>query len=169
MSRLVFGPLAMSHSVFAVQLPSELALNAARGHDSVGDELRSKWHLYPELAAAGLWTTPSDLALLALELARARNGQSALLSRGSAELMTTRQFGRYAFGFSVRGEGQNSAFGHAGANAGFRCAMLLFPARGQGAVVMTNGDGGGALVRDVLHALGQLYGWPQLAQESGPL
>jgi CubicO group peptidase (beta-lactamase class C family) len=168
MNQLVFTPLEMHRSLFTVQLPPELARDAARGHDPDGNELRGKWHLYPELAAAGLWTTPSDLARFALEVARAQNGESTLLSRTSAGLMTTRQFGRYALGFSVRGAGRNSAFGHAGANAGFRCAMLLFPARGQGAVVMTNGDGGGALVREVMHALGELYGWPRLPQE-GPL
>ena len=168
MSKLVFDPLQMNHSLFAAELPPALARNAARAHAANGEMLPGRWHVYPELAAAGLWTTPSDLARFALELARARLGQSSVLSQGSAELMSTPQFGRYAFGFSIRGEGPKRAFGHAGANAGFRCAMLLFPERGQGAVVMTNGDGGGVLVREVLRAIGEQYGWPHLAPEAGP-
>ena len=165
LNQLVFEPLEMKHSLFAVQLPGELALSAARGHDARGNVLRGNWHLYPELAAAGLWTTPTDLARFALGLLQAREGKSALLSRSSAELMTMRQFGNYALGFAVRGAPPNSAFGHAGANAGFRCSMLLFPARGQGAVVMTNGESGHVLVRDIMHALSQLYGWPALTPQ----
>jgi CubicO group peptidase (beta-lactamase class C family) len=166
MTQLVLAPLEMTHSVYAAQLPPELAQRAAQGHDAKGNALPGKWHVYPQLAAAGLWTTPSDLAHFALLLEQARTGKSAFLSQASAELMSTRQFGSFALGFAVRGEGQNRAFTHSGVNAGFRCELLFFPERGQGAVVMTNGDGGGALVQDILRALGHIYAWPEAVTEA---
>jgi hypothetical protein len=58
----------MRHSTFEQPLPERLAANAARGHHANGMTIKDRWRTYPEMTAAGLWTTPSDLALIAHEL-----------------------------------------------------------------------------------------------------
>ncbi|GAC1412344.1 MAG: hypothetical protein NVSMB6_14200 [Burkholderiaceae bacterium] len=53
-----------------------------------------KWHVYPETAAAGLWTTPIDLAKFAIETALAANGKSAkVLSEATTRERLTAQPG----------------------------------------------------------------------------
>ena len=74
---IVLGPLRMSHSSYIQPLPSSRAGSAAVAHNSRGEPIKGKWHTYPEMAAAGLWTTPSDLARFAIELQKCRTGKSS--------------------------------------------------------------------------------------------
>jgi CubicO group peptidase (beta-lactamase class C family) len=68
LERDVLGPIGMEDSTFEQPLGAERDRNAARAHDAQGQGRGPKWHAYPELAAAGLWTTPTDLARLAIEV-----------------------------------------------------------------------------------------------------
>jgi len=68
----------MAHSTFAQPLPPELAGDAARGHYGDGKELPGGFRVCPEHAAAGLWSTPSDLGNLLLLVGRAWRGESRL-------------------------------------------------------------------------------------------
>ena len=65
---LVLEPLAMHHSTYQQPLPARMSPQAAIAFDAQGDPLSGKWHTYPEQAAAGLWTTPSDLAKVVIEI-----------------------------------------------------------------------------------------------------
>lgn len=164
LDRLVLGRFGMERSTFAQPLPQERAGDAAAGHRD-GSALPGRWHVYPELAAAGLWTTPSDLLTWAIHIANAlRGGSGALLSKELAEEMLTPQHGNTGLGPGLGGAGEGFFFGHGGANAGFRAQLVYFPATGQGAAVMSNGDGGAALNREILLALGAEYGWPDYAE-----
>jgi len=117
--------------------------------------------VHPEMAAAGLWTTPSDLLAWAMEIAAARAGRSTrILSRPTATAMLTPQKGTSGLGPTLGGRGDGFFFSHGGSNAGFRAQLIYFPETGQGAAVMTNGDGGGALAREILLAISAAYGWP---------
>ena len=64
----VLGPIGMHNSAFEQPLTAERDRNAARAHDGSGNAMDAKWHVYPELAAAGLWTTSTDLAEFAIEV-----------------------------------------------------------------------------------------------------
>ncbi len=64
----VLGPAGMTHSTYEQPLPAALAPDAATGHDGNGVAIPGKYHTYPEMSAAGLWTTPSDLATLGIAL-----------------------------------------------------------------------------------------------------
>jgi hypothetical protein len=112
------------------------------------------------MAAAGLWTTPTDLAKLLLEIARARRGESAVLSKALALDMTTLQKPGYGLGLSLDGFGPAASFGHGGVNEGFKCQMTAYLDGGRGAVVMTNGDGGGFVAAEIIRAVAQEYDWP---------
>jgi CubicO group peptidase (beta-lactamase class C family) len=121
---LVLSPLKMDSSSFAQPLPKELESVAAVGHVE-GKPVTGKWHTYPELAAAGLWTTPSDLARLVIGVQQARRGdRGALLSTDLARQMLTRQIDDRGLGFELEGEDKTLVFTHGGANEGFTCRMF---------------------------------------------
>lgn len=78
--------------------------------------------------------------------------------------MLSPQNGSTGIGPSLGGVGEGFFFGHGGANAGFRAQLVYFPETGQGAAVLSNGDGGGPLNRELLLALGAEYDWPEYAE-----
>jgi CubicO group peptidase (beta-lactamase class C family) len=157
----VFARVGMSHSSFALPLPAALHAKAAIGHGRDGERLTDDWRLFPEMAAAGLWTTPTDLARLAIELQRSYAGQSeALLSRASMRAMLTRQLADYGLGLSLHGEGRTLRFGHGGDTPGYKCTLVAYAETGQGAVIMTNSDRGDRLADEILLSIAQEYAWP---------
>ena len=161
MRRLVLEPAGMTNSTFEQPLPEGRHGAAASGHDGDGEAIPGRWHVYPEMAAAGLWTTPTDLLKWAMEIAAARDGRSnRILSKPTATAMLTPQKGTSGLGPSLGGRGDGFYFSHGGANAGFRAQVIYFPETGQGAAVMTNGDGGGSLAREILLAISAAHAWP---------
>jgi CubicO group peptidase (beta-lactamase class C family) len=158
---VVLIKLDMSQSTYEQPLPPALSSTAASGHRPDGSALPGKWHIYPEMAAAGLWTTPTDLALFAREIMLAKQGRSdRILSQVMVELMLTPVKEGVGLGLFVKGKGQDFQFSHSGGNEGFRCVMLAYPGLGKGAVVMTNSDLGGDLIPELLRSLSAEYGWP---------
>lgn len=157
---LALKPVGMEDSTYEQPLPDARRGAAASGHTSDGKLLPGRYHTYPEMAAAGLWTTPTDLAKFLLEIERARRGGSTVLSQTVAREMTTAQKPGYGLGLSLSGDGAAATFGHGGSNEGFKCEMGAFFEGGRGAVVMTNGDRGGFLAGEVLRAIAREYGWP---------
>ncbi len=153
--------LDMSQSTYEQPLPQALAGRAASGHRADGSVLPGRWHTYPEMAAAGLWTTSADLALFAREIMLAKEGKSdRILSQVMAELMLTPVKEETGLGLFIQGSGQDLMFSHSGGNEGFRCFMMAYPERGQGAVIMTNGDLGLDLMPEIMRSLAVEYGWP---------
>jgi CubicO group peptidase (beta-lactamase class C family) len=161
LQEIVLGKIGMTQSTFVQPLPEEWEAVAASGHDVNGQALKGRWRTFPETAAAGLWTTPSDLARFAIELQRAAQGQSTrVLSADTAKLMLTKQLNGYGFGTWLGGGDQVTTFSHGGSNEGYRCMLFAYVATGQGAVVMTNGDGGDGLFNEVIRAIAHEYNWP---------
>ncbi|MGY0235786.1 serine hydrolase domain-containing protein [Longispora urticae] len=161
---LVLGPLGMTRSTFAQPLPAALAGDAASGHRVGPTALAGVGHTYPEMAAAGLWTTPTDLARFFLALRSALAGEpGALLPRDLADAMATRSGPTtpYGLGLQLSEPDLPASIGHGGGNEGFKCQATLFLDGGRGAVVMTNGDYGHALITEaLLPALAKGLGWP---------
>ena len=164
MRNMVLKPIGMRHSTYEQPLPKKLQSSAASGHDANGKTIAGNFHVYPEMAAAGLWTTPSDLALFAIEVQKSFSGKSdKLLSQKMGEQLLTVQKGEWGLGLRLSGKDDAERFGHNGANEGFQCLMIASKRTGQGAVVMTNSDNGGQLAREILFAIAQEYGWADLA------
>jgi CubicO group peptidase (beta-lactamase class C family) len=158
----VFAPAGMTASTFTQPLPPELAAHAADGYRADSSRVAGGAHVYPELAAAGLWTTPTDLANFLLSLQHALAGQPAPISRASAETMITVTLAGsdMGLGIGVHGAGEKLLLSHSGANEGFRCIYAFYPRTGRGAVIMTNSDEGSSLVPEILRALSHEYAWP---------
>jgi CubicO group peptidase (beta-lactamase class C family) len=160
LQELVLGKIGMTHSTFAQRLPRELEGVAATGHRPDGEAVKGRWHTYPEMAAAGLWTTPSDLALFAIELMESAQGKSSkVLSQKVARQMVTKESGSYGLGVSVGDVQGTKKFGHGGSNEGFTCILVAYVESGQGAIVMTNSDNGPPLFNEILRAISQEYNW----------
>src|SRR5580704_2492699 len=161
MSELVLRPAGMTHSTYEQPLPKDRASEAATPYRSNGDPVKDGWHTYPEMAPAGLWTTPSDLARMAIEVQSEYTGKSSkILSQGMARQMLTRQMGTWGLGFGLETNGDKPSFGHGGANEGFRCNIQTYTDSGQGFAVMTNSDSGGELTEEIFRAVAKEYSWP---------
>ncbi len=171
MRQTVLAPLDMAHSAYEQPLSKKLRKFAATGHRSSGRPLQGKYHTYPELAAAGLWTTPSDLARFAIEIQLAAAGRSSKVIPQSmvTEMLTPQRGGPVGLGLFLRGSGGAIRFGHSGANEGFRSEFVAFVHHGQGAVVMTNSDTGGGLLSEVINSIAAAYGWPDYASDPKPI
>ena len=157
----VLQPLAMTRSTYEQPLPQHLTGNTASAHNPQGAVIKGKWYTQPEMAAAGLWTSPSDLARYAIEVQLSAAGKSnRVLKQPMAAQMLTRQTGTWGLGPSLDGEGPNASFSHGGANQGFRVFFTAFNERGQGAVVMTNSDAGSPLLSEIVRAIAEEYDWP---------
>lgn len=162
MKELVLDPLGMADSTYEQPLPESRWEQAAMGHYFSGSPLVGGFHVYPEMAAAGLWTTPTDLAKMAAGLVRAAGGETHpfLAPWVVREMLTSQYEGIMGLGFFVEGEGESASFRHSGDNAGYKAMLVAHPARRSGAVVMTNADGSEELRKEVLRAIAREYGWP---------
>jgi len=162
---LVLTPLGMSRSGFFQPPETSQHSMFALAHDGTGKEVKGGWHVYPELAAAGLWSTPSDLARIILAMiASAREDRRTVLGANGIEtILTSVDDLGYGFGVALKGEGITRIAMKRGNNLGFRSGLVACPASGQGAVVMTNGNDGEPVVDAVLDALAERYRWPARA------
>jgi CubicO group peptidase (beta-lactamase class C family) len=157
----VLDKAGMTNSVYEQPLSEKFMGRESAAHGMNGKPIKGQWHIYPELAAAGLWTTPSDLCRFAIEIMLSQQGKSnKILSPSMVQQMMTLEKAEFGMGIVLRGVGEGLFFTHSGGNAGFRCIFLAFPERGQGAAIMTNGDLGGDLYMEVLRSLAAEYGWP---------
>lgn len=158
----VLNPLKMSQSTFATSLPLNWRKLAATAYDANGKAVTAGWRIYPESAAAGLWSTPSDLARVILEVQKAVDGASSqVLSRNMASLMLKRGLGEYGLGFFVEDLGNRISFSHSGGTEGYRAQLYGYTGSGQGAVIMTNSQNGAVLIDEILCSIAAEYGWPE--------
>jgi len=154
----VLDPMGMTLSTYEQPLPETRWSEAASAYHSDGRPVEDQWHVYPEQAAAGLWTTPTELARWGLGILAAHDGaEGGVLSPDMAQQMVERSEHGHGLGPQVARNGL--WFGHGGSNEGFRCQLVVF-FDGRGAAVMTNADNGGIVMQDILATLADEYDWP---------
>jgi CubicO group peptidase (beta-lactamase class C family) len=171
MRELVLDPLEMHHSTFEQPPPASREPYAATGHPDDSDPIQGRWHVYPETAAAALWTTPSDLARFAIELQLSLQSRSnRVLSAAMVEQMFSPQVEDHiGLGPFLEGKGDSARFGHSGGNYGFLCNLIAYQRRGQGSVVMINSNRGGQIIREVERAIAREYNWPDYLPQDPPI
>jgi CubicO group peptidase (beta-lactamase class C family) len=154
----VLSPLGMTNSSYA-QPPRDTAVLAS-GHHRDGSRIAGKVHIYPEQAAAGLWTTPTDLAKYIIECQKAMEGRSRKLL--TQEFMTRRMTpyvdSNAALGVFIQKKGDRTFFNHNGSNEGFLCASFGSMEGGDGVVVMTNGENF-QVIEELTNSVARVYGW----------
>ncbi|HXC96864.1 MAG TPA: serine hydrolase [Edaphobacter sp.] len=157
----VLAPIGMKHSTYEQPLPVDGRARAATPYEGNGTAVAGGAHTYPEMAAAGLWTTPSDLCLYELEVERSLKGKANhVLSQAMTKEMLTAGMGKWGLGLQIGGADSNPYFGHGGVNAGFESVMEAYENDGEGAVVMTNAQGGSRLADEVIRSIAKVYHWP---------
>lgn len=159
--RLVLQPAGMTSSTLDQPLPPPMRAHAASGYYANGSPVTGQFHTYPEYAAAGLWTTPSDYARFAIALQDAYAARSQrLLKAATAKIMMTPVLNAYGLGVDTHLRGGRPTFEHGGSNEGFQCYFLAFlDGSRQGVVIMTNSDAGFRLNQEILQAVVDAYGW----------
>ncbi len=160
MRETVLDKIGMTDSTYEQPLPAARAALAAGGTYADGKAVPGKFHVYPEMAAAGLWTTPTDLAKFAIEIALSKHGKSnRVLSESMTEQMLTPQIDLVGLGFFLGDTKTAGQFGHGGADEGFQAQLLMFADSGQGVVVMANSDNGINLADLLIANIAREYGW----------
>lgn len=157
----VLGPLNMTNSTYQQPLPDDTRKKAATGYRMDGKAVAGKIHVYPEMAAAGLWTTPTDLARFAIESQLSLVGKSnKVLSKEMTAKMVTPFLASEPTGLGFFSEKHSAAtyFGHGGADEGFRAQLLVHKDKGYGAVVMVNSDNG-QIMNEIIRSIAREYQW----------
>jgi CubicO group peptidase (beta-lactamase class C family) len=176
MRELIFEPLALENSTYSQPLPTELAARSATAHAWNGVPMPGQWHVYPEMAAAGLWTTAGDLARIGCAFVRTLQGDDSPfgLSREAAAEMLKPQFQThvdgedfFGLGWECAGKGEAFQCRHLGWNEGFVAGLWLYPAVGKGAAIMINSNQGWPLRDEIKEAIAREYDWP--GSDSGSL
>lgn len=161
MREQVLLPAGMQNSAYNPQSGESAAAYAATGTQADATPIPGGWLQNPEHAAAGLWSSPSDLSRFAIELVRSMRGENgALLKPGTAREMMRRQIGDWGLGLEVSREGVPRKFSHTGATIGYRTLWLMYPDTCQGATIMINADEGMALAYEVARGIAEQYRWP---------
>ena len=165
----IFGPLGMDDSTFNEPLSPELLATAASGHQRKrnGEDserspmpVQGKAEIAPG-ATGGLWSTPSDLAHLTVEVMRAARGESdRLLTPPLAREFLSRQVANEGLGIYLEGDGATLRASHGGGMTGFIAKIVFYPNVGKGAVVMASSDGGRWLNQELIAAIANEYEWP---------
>lgn len=156
----VLDPLGMDRSTFEQPLPPGWQASAATGHRTSGEPVEGKGHVFPEMAATGLWSTPTDLARLILEIQRAaRDGSGSILTSETVEELLAPGLENAGLSVFLTYPGPSVRFDMRGWSEGFTAELIAYPHQGQGAVVMTNSADGWQLTSEIFRAIARTYGW----------
>ena len=136
---------------------------AATGYYSNGKQVEGRWHIYPEMAAAGLWTTASDLARFAISVQEGLAGKSnPAISQSMTRQMLTVQKGHWGLGLLLTGRGKLLRFSHQGRDEGFDTFMMAYAESGQGVVIMINANDDSGVMGHIVDAVRQEYHRPEV-------
>lgn len=157
----VLEPMGMTHSTYEQPLPADRQSVAATPYAGSGKAIPGGAHTYPEMTAAGLWTTAPDLARYCLELEQSLSGKANhVLSQAMTQEMVTAGKGDWGLGLQIGGAKTDPYFTHGGVNAGFEGDFVAYENHGDGAVVLTNAQGGSRLAGEIVRSIATEYNWP---------
>ena len=157
---LVLAPIGMTHSTYEQPRPGTMG-PAAVPYNGDGTPVTGGAHTYPEMAAAGLWTTATDLGKYIIENQQSLQGKANhVLSEAMTKEMMTPGMGGWGLGVQIGGKAGDQYFEHGGVNAGFEALFVGYENHGDGAVVMTNAQGGSRLADALMKSIAAEYGWP---------
>ena len=165
MREIVLDKIGMEDSSYEQPLPAARAAMTACGTYSDGKAVHGRWHIYPEMAAAGLWTTPTDLCKFAIEIALSKQGKANhVLPQERTRQMLTPVLEEAGLGFFLD-KSNPGVFGHNGADEGFQALLTMNAESGKGVAIMANSDNGIAVGDFLLRRVAKEYGWNYKTQE----
>ncbi len=173
----VFKPLGMTNSSFTQPQPKDRLKFLATGYYADGKAVQGKYFIYPEMGAAGLWTTPTDLCKYIIETQLALKGKSNKilstamtkkrlipLTDSSLSIGFTTKNNASGMGLFIDIEKNKTAkyFWHGGGDEGFTAHFYGSIENGNGVAVMVNLHAiydGGKLLRELINSVAITYNW----------
>jgi CubicO group peptidase (beta-lactamase class C family) len=169
MQEAVLSPMGMTASSYEQPQPSERATRTASGYYADRNPVQGRWHLYPEMAAAGLWTTASDLARFAIEIQETLAGRGhGVISPAMARQFVTEVKQDYGLGVGVSGAGRALTFSHGGRDEGFDALLIATAETGQAVAIMINGNDNSGLPSRIFNYVARTYRWPEGSYNAQP-
>lgn len=160
MRETVLDKIGMSDSSYEQPLPPARAAATATGTSADGTPIPGKWHIYPEMAAAGLWTTPTDLARFGIETALSKQGKANhVLDQATTREMLKPQIEQVGLGFFLDQYKNPEEFGHEGDDAGFQALLIMFADSGKGVAVMANSENGVTVANQLIQSVAKEFEW----------
>lgn len=158
----LFRPLNFKQSVFSQPLPTDFKYKVATAYPYKNDPVNGSHYIYPELGAAGLWSTPTELATIMIEVQKGIKGNSHLFKKEMLEEMLTPQkmASQIGIGFKIESKDKFERFGHEGSNVGFMSKLIGYKNNGKGVVVMLNSLEGRIIFDEIIYAVAMEYKWP---------
>lgn len=154
----VFEPAGMTSSNF--ESPPPGAAGYAVGHYGRDEPIDGGWHIYPEQAAAGMWTTVEDLARFALNITGHSTTGIDILGPAAAADYQREHIPETALGIWIMEADGHRALYHTGGNAGFHTNFFTFDDGSHGVFVLTNNDVSTRLIYQTIRAVSRMYEWP---------
>jgi CubicO group peptidase (beta-lactamase class C family) len=156
----VLMPLGMTSSFYTQPAPADKRQLLATGYQMNGKAIEGKYHIYPEEAAAGLWTNPTDLCKYIIETELSYAGKSAKVLDGKHTRLRLTPYvdSSAALGVFIDNVHGDHYFQHGGSNNGFRCQYFGLVDGGEGVAVMVNSDNG-AILPELINSVATVYNW----------
>lgn len=160
LNELVLTPLDMKHSTYDQPLQEAQLKMAATGYLPDGSMTKGKRHTYPEMAAAGLWTTAEDLARFAIDIQKTVKGESTkVVSQNMVNKMLTPFVADFiGLGIFLDKHKEDVYFGHGGWDEGFSSELVAHRDKGYGVVILTNSNHPG-FIRELIRSVAYTYAW----------
>ncbi len=162
MEEELFRPLGLKYSTYQQPLPESLSNITSIAYPYFANEAIGGNNIYPESAAAGLWTNPTELATILIEVQKAVKGKSSQFKKETIDEMLSPQKAAdfMGIGFFLGSEGDSLRFGHSGWNKGFVSQATAYKNIEYGAVIMVNSNEGNSLLREIMRAIAVEYEYP---------
>ena len=147
----VLQPFGMIHSTYRQPINEDKKHDIACGYDRYNLKLPNGCNTMPKLAAAGLWTTSSDLAFYGIEMMKAFDGKSQLISKETMAIMLTKVTPNIptGLGLFIPDDNPKGYFDHAGSNGGYHSIMCFQAEGNKGYAAMLNSDIGAAFYQEL--------------------
>jgi CubicO group peptidase (beta-lactamase class C family) len=159
MQEKILKPMGMTTSFYKQPGKDTNPSLLATGYKGNGEEVPGKYHVYPEQAAASLWTNPMELSYYIIETQLSLEGKSSkVLTPEFTKLRLTPYMETAGLGVFIDTKGNEKYFQHSGGNEGFRSQYYGSMTNGNGVVVMVNSDNG-AIIREIIGGVAGVYGW----------
>ncbi|HPM47916.1 MAG TPA: serine hydrolase domain-containing protein [bacterium] len=167
MDEILFKPLNLENSTYNQNLSQKQKEKAASGYYFNIRPVENGYHLYPEMAAAGLWTNGEDLAKIMIEVQSALKGESLFFKKETVEEMLTVQKGTddMGIGFFLEGESDSQRFFHAGWDEGFVTKFISGKQDGNGVIVFINSNEGVGLLDEIVRSVANAYEWSEFNKD----
>lgn len=160
MQQNVLDPLGMKMSSYQQPPAKNKEKFLATGYHGSGEAIKGKYHIYPEEAAAGLWTNPTDLSkyIIETQLSLQGKGDKVLNTEITKLRLTPYLVSNAALGVFITEKGGRKYFSHGGSNEGFRSQYYGSFDGGDGVVVMVNSDDG-SIMNEIINSVATVYKW----------